>query len=288
MDFEAQTVRAIEELSASIGIVGPIPTEHHINYLIVGLADTPEQIQNLGWCLLGFIGSIISTDLSIDSAIGYGDQARENLIGILRKRLGFGTNLTDEQKQKNRDPLLQELIAHVLILIHTRKPILPPWLGEICGCRRPHLSPNDSGIDLIAVGQDIAGIFPIIGEVKAYEKDPATGFINACSKFTGVNSGDYNDEIRSAIIDLNGGGFSKQQLADNIWTTESRFGAVVGYDRDYGLTSDYGCTAEEVKKHTQSRLFYIRTPYQSMREFFGRLVDVLAELARQLGEPENA
>lgn len=177
----------------------------------------------------------------------------------------------------------------MLILIHTRKRILPSWLGEIYGCRRPHLSPNDSGIDLIAVGRDKGRIFPVIGEIKAYEKDPTTGFIIACSKFTAVRNGEYNDEIRSAIIDLNDkGGFSNQQIADNIWTVESKYGAVVGYDRDYEIALDYGCTAEEVIMHTQSRLYFIRTPYQSMREFFDRLVVILAELAIQFGQPENA
>lgn len=99
-DIEVQTSRAIEELSTSMHIVGPIPTEHHLNYIIIGLADTHDQIHNLGWCILSFLGSIISTDLQIDSAIGFGNQAKENLIGILQKRLGYGVDLTNDQKQK--------------------------------------------------------------------------------------------------------------------------------------------------------------------------------------------
>jgi len=278
---------ALNELAASTQVHGPVVTERHTNYFVSGIADTPEQFLNLCWCLLGFFGSAFQIDFRIDSAIGVGDQATSNLMQILQKRLYVSRIITRAQKEHNRDPLLQELIAHVFVLIHQRAQKTPEWLGDVRACRKPHLNPNDSGIDLIAIGLDGVGAFPIIGEMKAYEKDPPGGLREACIKFTEVRNGEHNDEIRSALMDLNNDAlFTRDQLADNIWTSGGKYGVVVGHDNhpDYTIDINFTSAAAEVICHPPERLFFICTPFANMRSFFDAITIQLVQCALELGE----
>lgn len=286
-DLEIEVDHALNELAISAQVHGPVVTERHTNYFINGIVDTPEQFQNLCWCLLGFFGSALQIDFRIDSAIGTGDQATNNLIQVLQKRLYISRIITKAQKERNRDPLLQELITHALVLIHQRAEKTAEWLGNVRACRKPHLNPNDSGIDLIAIGLDGAGAFPIIGEMKAYEKDPPGGLREACIKFTEVRNGEHNDEIRSALMDLNKDAlFTKDQLADNIWTSGGKYGAVVGHDNhpNYAIDINFTSAAAEVICHPPERLFFICTPFENMRSFFDAITIQLVQCALELGE----
>jgi hypothetical protein len=283
VNIEDVVSRAVDELAVSVQVTGPIFTETHVCYVISGLSDTIKQTTNLCWCLLGFVGRIYEMDLKIDSAIGVGVQAQRNLMDALRKRLDVHKELTKAQKERKRDPLLQELIAHALLLIHQSQRKLPEWLGDVQAFRPPHLSVNDSGIDLIAVGVADQGLFPALGEVKAKEKGPLSGFSEACLKFTQVRQGQYNDEIREAVKAMDCG-LSKEQLANNIWVSTGRFGAIVGHDREYAFDVEKASAAQEVVAQPSDRLFLISSPYESMREYFDYLIVILKELALQLGE----
>jgi hypothetical protein len=285
ISIETKVSCALDNLTVSIQVLGPISTGKHITYVIIGLADTTEEIIDLCCCILGFLGGIIEVDLSIDSAIGEGMQASDNLMKVLRHRLHVGEVLTDEQKKKNRDPLLHELICHVLVLIHQRCSILPAWLAEIQSCRPPHLSANDSGLDLVALGVEKGTPLPIIGEAKAYEKDPLNGLDAACEKFTQILQGEYNDEIREALkksLDVSHH-FTKEQLAANIWLDIGRFGALVAHDQEHGFDVNAPCTKPQVLKQDPKRLFFIASPFSSMRKLFDNLTDVLKALAESLG-----
>jgi hypothetical protein len=283
-NFEDQVSKAINELAVSVQIRGPFRTENHTNYIVTGLADTGDQLSNLCWCLLGFVGRIYEFDLTIDSVIGEGVTARENLLRALEKRLRVNRILTEEQKAKNRDALLQELIAHVLVQVHRRQKKVPEWLGDVKACRPPHLLANDPGIDLIAIGESEGKTFPVIGEIKAYETDPIGGLAEACDKFTQVQNGEYDDEIREAIkgMDTNRS-FSRQQLADNIWAGLGRFGALVGHDADHSCDDRTCSSRQAIIAQDSERLFFIASPYRTMRLSFDKISDEMVRLANGLG-----
>ena len=287
IEFDPEVANALDRLTASARVIGPIHTDTHTTYVLKGLADTDEQITDLCWCILGFLAGAFLRDLSIDSAIGHGEQARANLSQILKKRVRVGEALTDKQKADSRNPLLHELISHTLLAIHRKKSILPEWLAKVQACRPPHVSANDSGPDLIAIGAEDDTPFPIIGEAKAYEKDPLRGLGDACEKFTQVRIGEYNDELRTALRDLPSAvPFSKEELAASIWKDIGRFGALVGHDRSFGFDIDAPCTKSEVLKQDPKRLFFIASPYNSMRGLFDELADRLSDLAESLGNSD--
>jgi len=282
--FDIQVDQALEELTASVQVHGPIHTDNHVTYVVKGLADTENQMINLCWCILGFLAKAIQVDFTIDSAIGEGELARENLLQALRKRLRIYEPLTDKQKNDNRDPLIQELVSHTILAIHHRRDILPEWLAAVQSCETPHLSANNSGLDLIAIGVENSRPFTLIGEVKAYEKHPLRGLNVACKKFSQVRQGEYNDEIRPAMRKLYSRvAFSIKDLAANIWVDEGRFGALVGYDSDYNFDVNQPCNRSEVLKQDPRRLFFITTPYSSMKELFDKIVELLHDLAESLG-----
>lgn len=293
MKIEIEVSRALGELADSVSVIGPVSVDSHINYVVTGLADTQHQRTNLSWCILGFIGNIIEADMAIDSAIGEGKVATDNLQRALKKRLGVGNPLELPQKERKRDPLLQELISHALLLIHQRQEKLSAWLGTIQAISMPHLSPNDSGIDLIAIGSQNGIPIPIIGEVKAYEKAPWGGLNDACGKFSEILDGDYDDEIRGALKSLtqqNDLGFTKEQLANNIWREQGHFGALVGHDSQYGqkgekhIDVNFSSRRAEVLKQNADNLFFISSPFSSMRSLFDDISSELLELSTKLSE----
>lgn len=286
-NFDIQVDQALAGLMTSVQVHGPIHTDNHVTYVVKGLVDTEDQMINLCLCILGFLAKAIQIDFTIDSAIGEGELARENLLQALRKRLRIHETLTEKQKANNRDPLLQELISHTILAVHHRRSILPEWLAEIQSCETPHLSANDSGLDLIAIGVENSRPFTVVGEVKAYEDDAWKGLSNACKKFSQVRQGEYNDEIRPAMSKLYSVvPFSKEELAANIWVDQGRFGALVGHDSAYSFDINETCTQSDVVKQDPKRLFFIASPYNSMRELFDRIVDVLCCLAETLGNED--
>lgn len=287
MSIEERMETAIAELAQTIEVSGPHGTETHTCYVVRGLSETPGQMESLCWCLLGFVGQVFEMDLRIDSVIGAGSQAQENLMDALRKRLDVGKDLTYDQKKSKRNPLLQELIAHTLVVVHQHAPKLLEWLGEVVALRRPHLSPNDSGLDLIAASWVDDKLFAAIGEVKAYENDPFGGLSVACTKFTQVDQGQYNDEIRGALRDMDCG-FTRQELADNIWLSTGRFCALVGHDADCPFDEAEPSSSGEVRSQPAERLFFVASPFRSMREFYDAVAVTMVELAQLLGEEPNA
>ncbi|WP_420630226.1 hypothetical protein [Candidatus Leptofilum sp.] len=293
MVIDEEVSRALNELAQSTNVIGPVVVDNHINYVIRGLADTVEQFTNLSWCLLGFVGRIFETDMSIDSAIGEGTTATNNLLNTLENRLKTNQELTLAQKERMRDPLIQELISHVLLLIHQRQEKMPDWLGTITAISQPHLSVNNQGIDLIAIGLFQNNPIPIIGEVKAKEKDPWGGLNDACEKFTQTKDGEYDDEIRSALKDISRHSepsFTKEQLANNIWRERSHFGALVGHDCQYGTNGtghidvDFSSNRQEILKQDPERLFFISSPFESMRDLFDNLTKELVLRAKSLSD----
>jgi hypothetical protein len=276
---------AYDQLSSTISVDGPIFVGTHFNFIVHGITDDETQIRNLCWCILGFLDTMEEIDMRIESSIGVGAKAKENLYRILCKRLNVDKPLIDEQITLNRNPLLQEIIGHVLVHIHKRRAILPRWLGEIRGCRNPHLNANDTGVDLVALGLFTDTYLPIIGEVKAYEKKPLFGFNLACEKFSQVRKGDYDDEIRGALKKLSkNGGISTNDLANAIWMDRSNFGAVVGYDIDFQFDVNHPCERKYVLAQHPDRLYLVSTGFYKMRKLFDHISDLLVELAISLGD----
>jgi hypothetical protein len=221
-------------------------------------------------------------DMRIDSAIGEGEQAEANLLNVLRNRLDVDKELTKLQRVSKRDPLLQELIAHALLLVHRRQGHFNLWLGQLRALRPPHLSANQPGLDLIAVGVHDGALAPLIGEVKAKEEPPLEAFCEACEKFSQVRKGEYDDELREAIKAMDCG-LTKQELADNIWVSKGRFGAVLGHDRKHGFDPARASEASEVLEQPSDRLFLVASPFRCMRDYFDALSLELVRLAKVLG-----
>lgn len=283
MDIEEAVTKAIDELALSMQVIGPCVTDTHVCYVVRGISETPEQTENLCWCLLGFVGRIFEMDLTIDSAIGVGTQAEANLMDALKKRLDVGKELTKEQKESKRDPLLQELIAHALLLIDHSQLQLQACFGDLQALRPPHLSVNDSGLDLIAVGVQDQLLVPLVGEAKAKESTPLEGFRKACEKFSQVRRGEYNDELRQALKAMDCG-FTKDQLANSVWLSSGRFAAIVGHDAEHAFDTGRPSEAKEVVEQPSDRLFLITSPFESMRQYFDLLSCMLVRLAGQVGE----
>lgn len=280
--FADHIEEAYNNLAKSIQVVGPIRVDTHSTYLVSGIADNNNQLRCLCWCILGFLDTMDEIDMQLESTIGQGKTARDNLYKILCKRLGVDQSLSVEQKTSNRNPLIQEIIGHVLVHIHKRHPVLLHWLGDVKGCRNPHHSANDSGLDMVALGRK-EEYFPIVGEAKAYEQDPIGAFDRACKKFTELRRGDYDDELRGCLKILSrNGGITDEELANCIWVDKSNFGAVIGFDICYEFDPNNACDRSNVTSQPAGRLYLISTAFSKMIEMFDRISIILVELANSL------
>ena len=280
--FEKQIEIAYSILVASVTSEGPHDTGTHKAYVIRGLAETPEQLVSLCWCILSFLDKVNEVDFKLESIIGSVEQAGKNLKNALATYFDIGVELapSQESKDRKRNPLIAEFISHILVHIHREKSIFPAWIGEVQGCKNPHSNVNDGGLDLIALGNIDSKFLPALGEVKAYEDDPAKGLNDACKKFTQIRNGIYNQQIRGALSSLNiKQGLSKEALAANIWERTSNFGAFVSFDQQNQFDITKHINRNHVKIQPPDRLFLIVTPYTNMEKLFDRISDTLLSLA---------
>lgn len=289
--LEEKVREAIGRLAQQITVEGPFVTDRHTNYLVTGLTDRTcadpvdsgePPICCLCWCLLSLLGLLYEADLSINTLIiGQGHQARENLEEAIRHHLRSDEDLDVEQIERSRDPLIHELIAHVLLLAHRERNLIPLWLNNLQNMRMPHLATNNQGIDLI--GFSIAGgeAMPTLGEMKAYEDDPWGGLSDACSKLDEIRKGLHNTEIRGALKSMNFNN-DRGQLASNIWMDVGPFGAVIGFDAGCDINIQRQSRAQIVIDQPADRLFFIAIPYDQMRDSFEEIIRILLEQARSV------
>lgn len=278
-------------LAQQIRVDGPFVTDRHTNYLVVGLTDktcmepaNPDEspICNLCWCLLSLLGLLYEADLSINSLIiGQGYQARENLEDAIRRHLRTDEDLTKEQIEHYRDPIIHELIAHALLLVHRESDLIPLWLNDLQNMRMPHLATNYPGVDLIGFSIANREAVPILGEMKAYEDKPWKGLSDACIKLDEIRKGIHNTEIRGALRSMNFNN-DRGQLASNIWLDIGPFGAVIGFDASCDIDIQRESQAQMVINQPADRLFFIAVPYTQMRDTFETIVSILLEQARSV------
>src|SRR5262245_10554297 len=79
IDFQTSVEQAYTSLVNSVRMEGPYNTPTHNSYRISGLAETSDQIQNLSWCILGFLDEVSEVDFKLQSIIGTGGQLAKNL-----------------------------------------------------------------------------------------------------------------------------------------------------------------------------------------------------------------
>jgi hypothetical protein len=290
ISFEDHVERAYAEIAGSVFVDGPFDAGTHRTYVVRGLAETPEQMENLSWCILSFLDHINEVECKLESRIGVGKIASRNLVEALGRKLDIGITPepSPESKDRKRNALLAEIISHVLVFLHRRKIIFPDWIGNLSGCKKSHLNVNDAGIDLVAIGFLNPNFIPIIGEVKAYADRPVEGFEKACEKFTEVRAGKYNADLREDYTNLSiNNQLSKDELANNIWQKRNRFGAFVNFDNSHDFDKTARINREEILRQTSDRLFLILTPHTNMRNLFESISDKLLQLAKTLGESND-
>jgi hypothetical protein len=291
MQLDAQVKQSIETLSTSISIKGPFETGHHINFIVSGLCDNDEQLEQLCWILLSFIGEICTKDLEIisviDAGLGKGFDLKTEICKAMKNNWLIPANEIDIHERedkitKNRNPLIFELIAHTLLILQKENSSLS-FAGAVPKqIRPPHINANEPGIDLIAIVEKDE-ILPLIGEMKAYETDPGNGLIIACQKFNEVNEGKHNPEIRRTLRDQLSD-YPKERISQKMWETEGLFSAVIGSDSEHSKKPGFSSRSDVVKNVECKTLLFIATPFIEMNILFERIIQVLSNCINKLVE----
>ena len=177
--------KALDDLSLSLSEEGPFRTTRHLNHFIRGICSNQSQRTNICWVILGFYARVCAAKFEIISTIdcinGTGKLLCENIRTTLTQESEIypSTEFDDHSKNdKNRDPLLYELIIHALIYVISRKQ-QPVFLTfEVVDVSPPHTKVYTQGIDLLGVVSEDGKYLPFIGEMKAYENDPKQGCLH--------------------------------------------------------------------------------------------------------------
>ena len=279
---------ALSEIANTIIISPPHCTPYHINYFINNLLNDEKQINNLCWVILGLVGKIFNRNqkirTTIDAGLGTGEILVMNLSNALESAFLIRSNGKNRKKIINeRDPLILELIAHVILLIQKEKPSLqfdninPEYI------RPPHSKVNEGGLDIIVLSNRNGQLIPLLGEVKSFKDDPKAGFIDACKMFRAINLGKHNTEIRDYFSNLNTPEETKQKLSSNFWTNQSNFSAFIGHDDSNGFANHYCSKSKHVKGIKCSNLFLISTPFRNMDTLFEEIISTLEKCLNELG-----
>lgn len=280
-DFLKRKIKkALEDLSLSLEEEGPFPTPKHLNHFIRGICSNPNQLTNICWVILGFYASVCEARFTIINTIegvnGTGKLLCDNIRSAMVKesRIIPCTEIDNPSKiDNNRNPLIYELIIHVLLYVinHKRQPIFQKF--DLIDVAPPHTNANTQGIDLLGVIKVDGKYLPFIGEMKAYENDPKRGFADACRIFISVNKGEHNTQIKSEYKNFDA--FTREELANNIWSENGVFSAFIGNEECYTISSTYQSNAKNVNDTQCHTLINCSTPFESMKIMFENIVTTL-------------
>ena len=286
--LEENISKALFEIAQDIQISEPFCTSLHTNYFISNLIDNEKQRGNLCWVILGQLGNMYDNDLkirsTIDAGLGKGNILKENLFNALKNAwLITSDHLTTDQIKNERDPLILELIAHVILIIQRDNLALQFDNIKPEYVRPPHSKANQGGLDMIVLSKKDGKFIPFLGEIKAYKNDPKTGLIDACKKFQEINLGVHNTEIRSYFCSLQVPEEIKQQISLSFWSNQSNLSAFVGHNKTSIVENDFCSSSEYVKNVKCSRLLYISTPFENINQLFEFIVIKLENCINELG-----
>jgi hypothetical protein len=273
--LEVDVERCLDALSHRL-IVAFADTGTHRLLTITGVDCSAECLRDLAVYCVGQIAKAVQVNLQVKAdLLGFDNRdAREQLIPDVYSVIGENNNaLTAERKTDERDPWLFEALSHLFVHLSVRNAGFLP-VGRLIGLIPTHKSVKEQGLDLLAVYAGDAVGFGI-GECKARENDPSGGLLEAVRKFSDIDSGGYNSDLRSTA------GMMREsmpleyrdQMTGAFWREERAYMPFIGYSSSHHPR--WACDRQTLMclgvPATHRLLFPM--PLENFRDFFDRLAD---------------
>jgi len=178
------------------------PTESETHRIVTVTCWNQDDLtrQAVAKYLVGLRACAIDAALNIRAELEDTPEDRNEIVQSVIEIIGNSPDeLTEAQKQTERNPWIAEGIWHLCITIAKDKPDIHP-VGNILAVKPVNVSSKDHGLDIAAIYQVNDNLFGLsIIECKAYKNDPNKAINEAVSLFKKIDKGFYAPRIRQSI-----------------------------------------------------------------------------------------
>lgn len=198
-DINEAMENSIELLSNSMRYK-VLEADTHRTIIVTCWNDNAQNRKAVARYLVGLRACAIDAALNIRARLEDTPEDRSEIIQSVLDVVGrSNTELTSDQKQRERNPWIAEGIWHLCMAIAKRQPGIHP-MGDIIALNPVHVASKDRGLDVVAIyrGEDAVSGLSLI-ECKAYKDDPNGAISDAVALFRKVDKGKYATRIRQAV-----------------------------------------------------------------------------------------
>ena len=253
--------------------------------------DDPVILTAVAVYLVGNFTSAIRLNLSIRSKLFY---ESETLAKKMETSIGefIGTS-NDEStaekldfKTRTRDPWIWEGISHLVVHLSRYVPSYHSP-GSVLATTGVKLKINDSGMDLIGIYKG-ANVGVVIGESKAYSKNPTSGISDAANKLREVDQLRRDDEIRAAVSDLTDllDAEDSDEFRGEFWHHERNFIPAICCDRDSELNWSRKRKVLNQLDPPLNRKILLPLVFEDVRNSFDFISDVMRAYPTHVGNTD--
>lgn len=173
--------------------------ETHCSLIVFGWNNSEETKRAVAHYLVGLRACAIDSALKIKSQLEDTPEDRleieRNVLNIIGNNNG---NLSEDQKQDERNPWLSEGLWHLCMAIAARRYEFHP-IGRIISIDYAHVATKDHGLDVLVLYQSEELLGLSIVETKAYKDDPNRAINNAVDFYREIDNGKHDLRIRQSV-----------------------------------------------------------------------------------------
>lgn len=253
----------------------------HTLYEVDGLNDGQDLINAIAVYLVGAVSSCIGYSMKIRRALFQdADDIARNLSGDVESVIFANNNLTEDERNKERDPWLWEGISHLLFHLavddHQRH---PP--GTVVAKSYIHLKAKDHGLDVVVLyGPTPLGIS--VGECKAYLQRASDGIDDAALRLAEVDANARDGELRQVVSQMWAElpDEVRQKISDAFWRNERAYFPMVCCDREHSVDWKRKRVNVERLKVPIDRKYLVPAAIPAAKDFFDKVSDAMRAYAQ--------
>ncbi|MFC3771120.1 hypothetical protein [Paenibacillus sp. GCM10012303] len=200
MKLEQDVENAVNYL-VNVLLVKTYESETHDALVVSGWNNDNDTRRAVAVYLVGLCESAIDSGLNIRAALT--DDGAEGAFDIYAGVCGIvkesNSELTNDQKEDERNPWIAEGLWHLCMLAASRKQDIHP-LGNIISVGPAHVRAKDHGLDGLAIykaSEDTLGLTII--ESKAYKLDPNRAINKAVKFFREIDEHKHSARIKHSV-----------------------------------------------------------------------------------------
>ena len=196
--IEDATKLAIECLQNSLQF-SISESETHRTLTILGLNDSDDTRQVIANYLVGLRACAVDAALNIKSHL---ENTAEDRLEVIHNVIAIVGNdnseLSEDQKQDERNPWIAEGIWHLCMVIAARRVDFHPF-GSVISVDYAHVASKDHGLDGLVMYENNNLFGLSIIESKAYRDDPNRAINNAVGFYREIDSGKHDLRVRQSV-----------------------------------------------------------------------------------------